>query len=128
MGAGLCRISSSSVLLSPAVAMTAPLGFAKVLHGTERPDHGPIYRSILEPQLPVPPDADNPENPLVGLTQPLAKSIHHAFQQCVAEFADMPCFGWRPIVDGEAQAFEWLTYSQVRACVLAMRFVFWDMA
>lgn len=96
-------------------AMTAPLGFAKVLHGTEKPGHGPIYRSILEPKLVVPPDTDNPGNHLVGLTLPQADTIHHAFQQSVLDFAELPCFGWRPIVNGEAQAFEWLTYSQVRA-------------
>lgn len=32
----------------------------------------------------------------------------------VANFGDNQCLGWRPIQDGKAQPFTWMTYKQVR--------------
>ncbi|KAF1334298.1 Long-chain-fatty-acid-coa ligase, partial [Globisporangium splendens] len=97
---------------------TAPIGYSRILPGTERPGHGAIHRSIYSPRNPIPPDPANPENPFVGLAMPEAESSFHSFQVTCQQHADLPCFGTRPIVNGEAQAYVWVTYAQVYSRVV----------
>uniref|UniRef100_K3WUV8 AMP-dependent synthetase/ligase domain-containing protein n=1 Tax=Globisporangium ultimum (strain ATCC 200006 / CBS 805.95 / DAOM BR144) TaxID=431595 RepID=K3WUV8_GLOUD len=92
---------------------TAPIGCSRVLPGTERPGHGAIHRSIHSARNPIPPDPANPENPFVGLAMPEVESLFHSFQVTCQQHADLPCLGTRPIVNGEAQAYVWVTYAQV---------------
>lgn len=93
---------------------TAPIGFSRVLQGTERPGHGPVHRAMHEAWNPIPADPENPSKLFVGLTLPEAESSFHNFQNSAQEFKDFPCLGYRPIVDGEAQDYVWFTYKHVR--------------
>lgn len=93
---------------------TAPIGYSRVLPGTERPGHGSIHRSLHSARNPIPSDPSNREDPFVGLAQPEAESSFHSFQRSCQQHHDLPCLGHRPIVNGEAQAYAWFTYGQVR--------------
>ncbi|GAB9469090.1 Long-chain-fatty-acid-coa ligase [Globisporangium polare] len=92
---------------------TAPVGFSRVLPGTERPGHGPVHRSMHQTRHPIPPNSENPDNPFVGLTLPEAESSFHNFQSSCEKFKSFPCLGYRSIVDGEAQEYSWFTYEQI---------------
>lgn len=94
---------------------TAPLAFSRVVPGTEREGHGSVHRSLFPAKNPVLEDPSNPDNPLVGLTQPLCESSFHNFQTASETFRDLPCLGRRPIENGDAQNYVWLTYGEVYA-------------
>lgn len=100
--------------MTKAPMATAPVGFSRVLPGTERPGHGPVHRSMHQTRHPIPPNSENPDNPFVGLTLPEAESSFHNFQSSCEKFKSFPCLGYRSIVDGEAQEYSWFTYEQVR--------------
>ncbi|KAL4157966.1 hypothetical protein PRNP1_003747 [Phytophthora ramorum] len=93
--------------------MPTPLGYSKVLLGTETAITGPIYRSLAAPRDAVLQDPANPDDPFVGLTRPEAPSLYHSFVRTAQAKGSLPCLGVQPIVDDVAQPFEWLTYEQV---------------
>lgn len=93
---------------------TAPIGFSRVLPGTESSGHGPVHRAMHAARNPIPPDPNNPDNPFVGLALPEAENSFRNFQRSCEQFKSLPCLGYRPIVDGEAQDYIWFTYEQVR--------------
>jgi long-chain acyl-CoA synthetase len=95
--------------------MPAPLGFSKVLLGTETETTGPIYRSLAPPRDAVLQDPANPDDPFVGLTRPDAPSLYHNFIRTAQTKASLPCLGVQPMVDGVAQPYAWVTYEQVGA-------------
>ena len=64
------------------------------------PAKGPTYRSTL---------AKDGFASTGGIT-----SLYDSFQKSVkGKFADNPCLGWRPLADGKAGDFKWLTYAEV---------------
>ncbi|GMF09176.1 unnamed protein product [Phytophthora lilii] len=93
--------------------MPKPLGYSKVLVGTETATTGPIYRSLTPAQDAVLQDPANPDDPFLGLTRPEAPSLYHNLILTVQKDPALPCLGIQPIVDGVVQPFEWLTYEQV---------------
>ena len=53
-----------------------------------------------------------------GFPAPLpATTLYELFQASVAAFGPERCLGWRPIIDGKPQAYEWLTYTETAARV-----------
>lgn len=48
-----------------------------------------------------------------------ATTLYELFQNSVTKFSSERCLGWRPIVDGKVQAYQWLTYQEVAARVEA---------
>ncbi|RLN82902.1 hypothetical protein BBJ28_00000866 [Nothophytophthora sp. Chile5] len=97
--------------------MPTPLGYSKVLPGTETATTGPIHRSLDTARDAILQDPADPDSPFVGLTRPEAPSIYHNFERSVLAYGPLPCFGVQPMVDGKAQPFTWLTYEQVSARV-----------
>ncbi|TYZ59853.1 hypothetical protein PybrP1_005795 [[Pythium] brassicae (nom. inval.)] len=95
------------------VMTTAPLAFSRVLPGAEREGHGPVHRSLCPTRVPIPEDPSNPADPLAGLTQALCESSFHNFNAASEQFKDLPCLGRRPIENGEAKDYVWLTYGEV---------------
>ncbi|KAG7388802.1 hypothetical protein PHYPSEUDO_011821 [Phytophthora pseudosyringae] len=93
--------------------MPKPLGYSKVLLGTETATTGPIYRSLAAPLDAVLQDPANPDDPFVGLTRPEVPSLYHSFIRTVQTKGSLPCLGVQPLVDNVAQPFAWLTYDQV---------------
>ncbi|KAG1704307.1 hypothetical protein DVH05_006315 [Phytophthora capsici] len=93
--------------------MPTPLGYSKVLLGTETVSTGPIYRSLAAPRSAVLQDPANPDDPHVGLTRPDAPSLYHSFFRTVQTNGSLPCLGVRPLVEGVAQPFTWFTYEQI---------------
>ena len=43
-------------------------------------------------------------------------TCHDAFRRGARTAATGPCYGTRPVVDGKAGAFVWMTWTQVRCC------------
>ncbi|OWZ23793.1 Long-chain-fatty-acid-CoA ligase [Phytophthora megakarya] len=97
--------------------MPTPLGYSKVLLGTETASTGPIYRSIAPPRDAALQNPANPDDPFVGLTRPEAPSLYHSFIRTVQTNGSLPCLGIQPIIDGVAQPYTWITYEQVGARV-----------
>ncbi|EGZ17148.1 hypothetical protein PHYSODRAFT_314611 [Phytophthora sojae] len=93
--------------------MPTPLGYSKVLQGTETDAAGPIYRSLAQPRDAILQDPANPDDPFVGLTRPEAPSLYHNFIRTAESYPALQCLGVQPLVDGVAQPFTWLTYEQV---------------
>ncbi|KAF4042744.1 AMP-binding enzyme [Phytophthora infestans] len=93
--------------------MPTPLGYSKVLLGTETAATGPIYRSLADARDPVLQDPANPDDPFVGLTRPEGPSLYHNFIRTAQTNGSLPCMGVQPLVDGAVQPFTWLTYEQV---------------
>ena len=65
----------------------------------DRPATGPVYRNVL---------AKDGYAKIDGID-----NLFDLFCRSVKEYGDRPCLGWRPNVKGQAQAFSWLTYSEV---------------
>lgn len=41
-------------------------------------------------------------------------TLYESLEQSIKKNGDKPALGWRPMTDGKAGAYEWLTYSQVQ--------------
>ncbi|ETI45168.1 hypothetical protein F443_10149 [Phytophthora nicotianae P1569] len=93
--------------------MPTPLGYSKVLLGTETATTGPIHRSLAAPRDAVLQDPPNPDDPYVGLTRPEEPSLYHSFIRTVQSKGSLPCLGIQPFVNGVAHPYTWLTYEQV---------------
>ena len=65
----------------------------------DTPAVGPVYRNVL---------AKDGYSSVDGV-----KNLYDVFSRSVRQFGDSECIGWRPVEDGKAQPFEWLTYKQV---------------
>ncbi|CCH44557.1 Long chain fatty acyl-CoA synthetase [Wickerhamomyces ciferrii] len=70
--------------------------------GTQEAGFSPIYRN----------EASTDE--LINLVHPKLQTFHDFFQHSLNLYGDEYCYGYRPIVDGEAQDyFHYLTYKEV---------------
>lgn len=41
-------------------------------------------------------------------------TLYESLEQSVKKNGDKPALGWRPMTDGKAGPYEWLTYNQVQ--------------
>ena len=41
-------------------------------------------------------------------------TLYDLFEQSVSKYPDNKCLGWRPIIDGKAQDYVYITYKQVQ--------------
>ncbi|KAK9806319.1 hypothetical protein WJX72_010249 [[Myrmecia] bisecta] len=49
-----------------------------------------------------------------------ATTLYEVFEESVKHHGDRPAVGWRPVEQGKAQDFTWLTYKQVHGKVVAV--------
>jgi long-chain acyl-CoA synthetase len=69
-------------------------------------DVGPIYRALgSKDGFPT----------LSGV-----KTLYESFEQSVKKNGDKPALGWRPMTDGKAGAYEWMTYNQAHEKIKAV--------
>ena len=40
------------------------------------------------------------------------ETLFDMFERSARQFADCKCLGWRPVVDGQPGAYEWMTYKE----------------
>ena len=97
--------------LEPAGLVTTPGGTRKygdvtVVIGTgqgprgDRPAVSPLFRNVL---------ARNHWPTVSGAT-----TLYELFERSVVRYFNCKCLGWRPVLDGAAQPYKWMTYQETR--------------